>query len=135
MDVINLFINGWKWYFTVAVLSSVVLAIYGYSEYKKEKKFENCIEKIGVLLSEFIGSFLGWSCFYLLVFRLSIPNVVFGSFEIFLALGAFIGMIGYAYKIGENIDLLIKALRGQMAQTKIHRKAEKSPEDCQRSKK
>jgi hypothetical protein len=60
-------------------------------------------KRIGIFISEFIGSFAGWCCLYILVVRLfRFPKLDFSAFggtEIFLTIAAVIGIAGYSYEL------------------------------------
>jgi len=104
MDVVKLVFEGWKLYFLIAGVSSLIMAYSGLSEFIRKNSKANFWEKLGLLLSEFLGSLLGWSCLYLLIRQIYFSDKV----NAFLFFGAFVGMTGYAYKIGENINSLVE---------------------------
>ena len=128
--IISAIIVNWPRYFIISGLISIFMAAYGVNEYirgelakikKKARGDIGCIEKLGVFMSEFLGSCLGWLCLYLVFLRMGLAaSEKLGSFEVFLLLGAFTGIMGYAFKIGENIDGLVKAY------SKEYREAEKN---------
>lgn len=94
--IIKTIINQWLW---VAVLASLFWGVYGW-RYEKVKK----IKKAGNFISEFIGSFAGWCCFYILTCRLEIPYSKIEAVDIWLIIGAVVGMAGYSYRIVELIE-------------------------------
>lgn len=97
----------WLWF---AFLFTIFWGIYGwkYIEEKKEYKDKRLIEKVGDFLSEFIGSFAGWCCFYILTVRLHEPFDKIGGVDIFLIISAIVGMAGYSYRIVELIETYLK---------------------------
>ncbi|MDP3142491.1 MAG: hypothetical protein Q8N14_00880 [Candidatus Omnitrophota bacterium] len=104
----------------LAVLFSAFWAVYGVKEEIQDIRVENekieekgnkrtmyLTKKVGILLSEFVGSFAGWCCLYILGVRLGFPKLsylAFGGIEIFLTVGAVIGIAGYSYKIVESVE-------------------------------
>lgn len=100
-----------------AIPCSVLWGIYGcIDDSEDDKKWAKhiCIKRIGVFLSEFIGSFAGWCCLYIFTVRFaSCPLKKLGSFDMFLIIGAVVCMAGYAYKIVDLIDNLKKPSKGK----------------------
>jgi len=96
----NLILSNWIWF--IAFLSSLVWGIYGwvYWEEEKKPKKKNLMERVADSLSEFMGSFAGWFCFYIVILRLQSFDKL-GSFDIFLGSIAVIGICGYSYRIIE----------------------------------
>lgn len=96
----------WVW-LCLAILFSIFWGIYGCNnEIRKGKiKKGDRIEITGIFLSEFIGSLIGWACLYILIVRFRNPNVIVGSFDVFLGIVAVVGITGYSYKI---VDALKK---------------------------
>lgn len=99
-----------KWYWVVAFGLSVFWGFYGVAHLKFDKKGNNelwepnyGIQHIGYFLSEFFGSLAGWFIFFVLLNRMGIvkqmdlPATQFGKFELFLFLGAFVGISGWAF--------------------------------------
>lgn len=108
-------ITNLVWLF-FAVLFSAFWAVYGVKEERQNIRVENekvkeegnkrtmyLTKKIGIILSEFVGSFAGWCCLYILGVRLGNYSE-FGGIEIFLTIGAVIGIAGYSYKIVESVE-------------------------------
>jgi len=89
----------------LAILLSVFWGIYGCNNEKESIKKLGWIEGVGIFLSEFIGSFAGWSFLYVLILRRpsisSLKEVT--NIDIFLAIGAVVGIAGYSYNIGSWI--------------------------------
>jgi hypothetical protein len=60
---------------------------------------------LGYFVSEFIGSFIGWICLYVLSIHMTdIPRSI-GMVDVFLVLGVFVGISGWAYRIFELINI------------------------------
>ncbi|MCX5699798.1 MAG: hypothetical protein NTX01_08935 [Candidatus Omnitrophica bacterium] len=71
------------------------------------KNWKNNIEPGGIFLSEFIGSFAGWCCFYIFIYRIQYRTFIgLNGVDVFLIIGAVIGMAGYSYKIAEVVKKL-----------------------------
>jgi len=85
-----------------AVVLSVIWGFYGCKVAKKrfwEKGWSGgWVEPFGIFFSEFIGSFAGWYCFYLLFPRLRNISAL-GNFDVFLGMIAVLGISGFSYKI------------------------------------
>ena len=90
------YFDYWVWF---ALAFSILWGIYGYNYARKNKG--DIIERLGAFLAGFIGSFAGWSCFHILTIRLQMPQLYSNMdfVDIFLIIGAFIGMTGYAFEI------------------------------------
>lgn len=100
-----------------AILLSIFWGFYGlnYEKNKIEKskmrgknliRFwrEDPIEAFGIFLSEFIGSFAGWFCLYILIRRFLDNQDKLGSFDIFLGTIAVLGITGYAHRLVDAIN-------------------------------
>lgn len=97
--------DHWVW---LAFLFSIFWAIYGYNYDQKNDR----IKRMGDCFSEFIGSFGGWYCFYILSNRLQVSNSYsnMNSVDIFLIIGAFLGIAGYSFTIAEILSKIVKKL-------------------------
>jgi hypothetical protein len=93
--------NNWGW---LALLFSTIWGIDGYNY---ERKKNNRIEQAGAFLSEFMGSFVGWYCLHIFSVRIQQPDSYskMGTIDIFLLIGAFIGISGYSFEIHKLISL------------------------------
>jgi RsiW-degrading membrane proteinase PrsW (M82 family) len=94
----------WIIWLVLAILFSIFWGVHGF-QYEKERKEGNAWIIAGAFLSEFIGSFAGWCCFYIFVVRH--PQFTYEAFtgaDIFLVIGAVIGMAGYSYRIAELVE-------------------------------
>jgi hypothetical protein len=92
----------------IALIISTVWGIYGWHCKVKNEVDNKWIEKAGAALSEFLGSFLGWCCLYVLIVRFRVvPNII-GGFDIFLGTVAVVGITGYSYRIVEALAALSK---------------------------
>lgn len=91
---------------------SIFWGVYGYNYALKNKEVEkgDKIGLAGAFVSEFTGSFAGWILLYIFIIRLQMPNMILGSFDIFLASVALLGISGFFYRI---IESLTKWLEGQ----------------------
>lgn len=98
-----------KWVFlAAAVLSSGVWGYYGV----KVEAYEDGVKAgskhwvldAGKFISEFTGSFAGWGCLFLLLKRLQAFHMQISSIDLFLILGAFIGIAGYSYYISSWVS-------------------------------
>ena len=110
--IIKLVIDNWSWF---AIICSLIWGFYGCGEeirdeekeYKegveKRECWHRCIWLIGIFLSEFIGSFIGWICLYVLVFHYNTKPLTLGSFDVFLGIVAVLGITGYAYRLADAI--------------------------------
>jgi hypothetical protein len=102
-------------WFVLALCCSIYWGVYGCNDVKNEnnkdknrERFENIktyflknkIEAIGIFMSEFIWSFLGWIALYILIQRF--PDKL-GNFDIFLGTIAVIGITGYASLLSDKI--------------------------------
>ena len=96
-------------FWLVAILFSVFWGMYGYNyELKKDKNNKN--ERIGAFVSEFIGSLVGWYCLYIFTIHQKSPSPYqnTGTLDIFLIIGAFLGMAGYSFEIIKLIRIWLK---------------------------
>ena len=107
-------------FFVFAVVFSAFWAVYGVKQEKediqvgnekikeeKNKRTMYSIKRLGVILSEFVGSFAGWCCFYILIYRIQYCTFIgLNGVDVFLIIGAVIGMAGYSYKIVEAVKSL-----------------------------
>lgn len=105
MDCIS--ITLWLLFLGIAFISSAFWGSYG-CEVEKKKFWKKdwkggWIEPLGIFLSEFLGSFAGWYCFYVLISRHQ-DKITFGNFDIFLGTIAVIGITGYSHKLVEAIN-------------------------------
>src|SRR3989339_1332201 len=96
--------NGF-WVFACGV-SAIWAAYGGFCEYeeKKEHEVNICPHVFVAIVSELLGAFAGFCCVRILARRLMITGLSFGVFEVALLIGAFVGITGYTYKIGEIIE-------------------------------
>lgn len=100
--IMALVFNYWLCF---AFVFSGIWGIYGWNHVLGDSK----VEKTGLFVSEFIGSFAGWCCFHILTVRLHPPYSTLESADIFLATGAVVGMAGYSYRIVEFINSKAKS--------------------------
>ena len=68
----------------------------------KDKINNDLIEKIGIFVSEFAGSFAGWYCLFLLAIHWQ-NHTDLGSFDIFLGTISVLCISGYSYKMVSNL--------------------------------
>ena len=102
----SIFVNSW--WLLPATVFSIFWGTYGWYYEKEEYKldYNNKDDKvfgIGAVVSEFVGSFAGWCCLHILAVRLFSSYVTFVSADIFLAIGAVVGIAGYSYRIAELV--------------------------------
>ena len=93
----------WFWScLVIAILFSIFWGIYGCKEtgenieVEKKGKKMYLTKRIGIFLSESIGSLMGWACLYTLIVRLRTSNLTIGSFDVFLGIIAVLGITGYS---------------------------------------
>src|SRR3989338_5551424 len=130
MQFMKWVLNYWLWF---AVLFSLIWGIYGNIEVIEQEGREDAggnnkykvknakkkhigitiIKTIGFFFSEFIGSFAGWFCLYIIFIRLQLPDSYskMGSVDVFLIIGAFVGMAGHSFQIINSIADVIKNMK------------------------
>lgn len=117
VQMFELIQNNVGWFFVVATLFSLFWGIHGVSYANKEDKkecgdFHDVVILIGYFISEFAGSFIGWVSLYVFSIRIADNPCNFGTVDLFLILGAFIGISGWAYRIFELIDIIVSKKSG-----------------------
>ena len=109
----DLLINNYNWLWLLfAIICSLIWGFYGCKvgnkkfwgkKFKEKKDWDKWIEPVSIFLSEFIGSFIGWICLYVLVFHYNTKPLTLGSFDVFLGIVAVLGITGYAYRLADAI--------------------------------
>ena len=117
LQMFDLVRNHVVWFFAVAALFSLFWGIHGVSYAKKEENktcvdFHDAVILSGYFISEFAGSFIGWVSLYVLSIHITDNPRKIGTVDLFLILGAFVGISGWAYRIFELIDIFVRKKGG-----------------------
>ena len=108
LQIVELIQNHVCRFFVVAAIFSLFWGIHGISyaikeDKKKHSDFHDWVILCGYFVSEFIGSFIGWVSLFVLSAHLLEAQSKIGMIDVFLILGAFVGISGWSYRIFELI--------------------------------